>query len=105
MAAVFAHEVTNPLNGISAALQFVKRALESAEFDIRHLIAALQGSLLNEFRDIACPQNIDFQKTDLVKNTKAVLSCQYAAYRKLATTVEVQFENPVPPVMAHVDKI
>jgi hypothetical protein len=58
----------------------------------------LEGSLLNEFRDIVCPQNIDFQKTGLVKNTKEVLSCQYAAaYRKLGITVEVQFENTFAP--------
>ena len=114
MAAVFAHEVANPLNGISIGLELVKRNLERAEFDIRRLIATLQGtmleidrlgSLLNEFRDIACPQNIDFQKTDLAKNAKEVLSCQYAAYRKLGITIEVQFENPLPPVMAHADKI
>jgi signal transduction histidine kinase len=93
---------------------FVMRSLESAEFDVRLLIATLQGtmleidrlgSLLNEFRDIACPQNIDFQKTDLVQITKEVLSCQYAAYRKRGITVQVQFENPLPPVMAHADKI
>jgi len=113
-AAVFAHEVGNPLNGISVGLEFVKRDLESAEFDVRLLIATLQGtmleigrlgSLLNEFRGIACPQNIDFQKTDLVKNTKEVLSCQYDAYRKLGITVELQFDNPLLPVMADADKI
>ena len=114
IAAVFAHEIANPLNGISVALQLVKRALERGEFEMRLLVSTLQGtmleinrlgSLLNEFRDIACPQNIDFQKTDLAQNTKEVLSCQYAAYRKRGITVQVQFENPLPPVMAHADKI
>ena len=114
MASVFAHEVANPLSGISIALEFVKRRLESAEFDVRLLIAKLQGamleinrlgSLLNEFRDIASPKNIDFQRTDLVKNTEDVLSCQYDAYRKLGITVELQFDNPFPSVMADADKI
>jgi signal transduction histidine kinase len=114
MAAVFAHEVANPLNGISVGLELVKRTLERGEFDTGRLIATLRGtmleidrlgSLLNEFRDIACPQTIDFQKTDLVKNTKEVLSCQYAAYRKLGITIEVQFKNPLPPVRADADKI
>jgi len=81
---------------------------------MRLLIATLQGtmleinrlgSLLNEFRDIAFPQNIDFQKIDLAQKTKEVLSCQYAAYREQGITVEVQFENPLSPVMAHADKI
>lgn len=113
-ALVFAHEVGNPLNGISVGLEFVKRDLESAEFDVRLLIATLQstmleidrlGSLLNEFREIACPQNIDFQRTDLVKNTKEVLSCQYAAYRKLGITVDLQFDSPLLPVMADPGKL
>jgi signal transduction histidine kinase len=113
-AAVLAHEVANPLHGISVGLEVVKRDLESAEFDVRLLIATLQrtmleidrlGSLLNEFRYIACPQDIDFQKTDLVKNTKEVLSCQCDAYRKLGITVELQFDNPLLPVMADADKL
>jgi signal transduction histidine kinase len=113
-AAVFAHEVANPLSGISVGLEFVKRSLERGKFDNRLLIDALQGtileidrlgSLLNEFRDIARPQNIDFQKIDLAKKTKEVLSCQHDAYRKLGITVELQFDDPLPPVMADADKI
>jgi signal transduction histidine kinase len=114
MAAVFAHEVANPLSGISAGLEFAKRSLESGEFDVGPLIATLEGtileidrlgSLLNEFRDIANPQNIDLQKIDLAKKTKEVLSCQYDAYRELGIAVELQFDDPLPPVMAHADKI
>ena len=113
-AAVFAHEVANPLSGIAVGLELVKRALEGGDADIRLLIDTLQGamleidrlgSLLNEFRDIARPQNTDFQKTDLVKDTREVLSCQCDAYRKLGITVELQFDNPLPLVMADADKI
>jgi signal transduction histidine kinase len=63
------------------------------------------GSSLNDFRDIASPQHIAFQKADLVKNTRDVLSGQYYAYRELGITVELQFDNPLPPVMADSDKI
>jgi signal transduction histidine kinase len=63
------------------------------------------GSLLNDFRDIASPQNIDFQRTDLVKTTRDVLSSQYYAYWDLGITVELQFDNPLPPVMVDGDKI
>jgi signal transduction histidine kinase len=114
MAAVFVHEVANPLSGIAVNLEFVKKSLERGEYDSYPLIATLQdtmleidrlNSLLKEFRAIGCPQNMDFQKTDLVKITREVLSCQYAAYRKLGITVEVQFENSLPVIMAHADKI
>ena len=63
------------------------------------------GSLLKDFRDIASPQHIDFQRADLVKNTRDVLSSQYYAYWNLGITVELQFDNPLPPVMADADTI
>jgi signal transduction histidine kinase len=50
------------------------------------------GSLLNDFRDI-------------VKTTRDVLSSQYYAYWDLGITVELQFDNPLPPVMVDGDKI
>jgi signal transduction histidine kinase len=114
MAAIFAHEVANPLSGIFIALEFVNKALESPELNIRSLTATVQGtmreierlrSLLTEFRGIAQPQRIKFEKVDLEKATREVLSCQHAAYTKLGVTVEVQFENPLPTVRAQPDKI
>jgi signal transduction histidine kinase len=114
MAVVFAHEVANPLHGISTVLEFVESELESANFDTGFLLATIQGamreidrlgSLLSEFRGIACPQNVDFQKTDLVKNTEEVLSCQRDACRALGITLELQFESPLLPVMANPEKI
>jgi two-component system sensor histidine kinase HydH len=114
MTAVLVHEVANPLSGIAVNLEFVKEALERGEFASGALIATLQdtmleinrlNSLLKEFRAITYPQKMDFQKTDLIKITREVLSCQHAAYRKLGITVDVQFENPLPAIMAHGDKI
>ena len=43
MAAVFAHEVANPLHGISTALEFVERELESTNFEVGFLLATLHG--------------------------------------------------------------
>jgi len=37
---------------------------------------ARQRSWLNEFREIGWPHNVDFEKSDWVKNTKPVLSCR-----------------------------
>ncbi|HWH75972.1 MAG TPA: ATP-binding protein [Candidatus Binatus sp.] len=114
MAAVFAHEVANPLSGIFIALEFVNKALESPELDIRSLTATVQGamreierlrSMLKEFRGIAQPQSIEFEKIDLEQTTREVLSCQRAAYTTLGVTVEVEFQNPLPAVMAQPDKI
>jgi signal transduction histidine kinase len=113
MAGVFAHEVANPLNGLSSALQFVQSALERKEFDapVRAVIhGALReidrlGSLLTDFRGIAHPRLAALKRTDLVKNVQEVLACQLEAYRALGITVKLQFNNPLPPVMADADKI
>lgn len=112
MAGVFAHEVANPLNGLSSALQFVQSALERKEFGapVRAVIqGALReidrlGSLLTDFRGIAHPRLAALKRTDLVKNVQEVLACQLEAYRALGITVKLQFNNPLP-VMADADKI
>jgi signal transduction histidine kinase len=113
MAGVFAHEVANPLTGLSSALQFVESALERKEFDapLRAVVhGALReidrlGSLLTDFRGIAHPRIADLKRTDLVKNVQEVLACQLEAYRALGITVQLQFNNLLPPVMADSDKI
>jgi two-component system sensor kinase FixL len=65
MAAVFAHEVANPLSGLSASLQFAESDLQKQEVDVSTLRATLQAamrevdrlvSLLSEFRSLALPQ-------------------------------------------------
>lgn len=61
MAAVFAHEVANPLSGLSASLQFAESDLQKQEVDVSTLRATLQAaiqevdrlvSLLSEFRSL-----------------------------------------------------
>jgi nitrogen-specific signal transduction histidine kinase len=91
----------------------VESALERREFDasLRAVVhGALQeierlGSLLTEFRGIAHPRTADLKKTDLVKNVEEVLACQLEAYLALGITVQLQFNSPLPPVMADVDNI
>jgi signal transduction histidine kinase len=113
-AALFAHEVANPLQGISAALEFVKNDLEGAKYDVRVLISTIRralleidrlGSLLHEFRSIACPQTTHYHKINLADATKEVLSCQRHAYAKAGITVKLEFDDALPWVMADPDKI
>ena len=113
MAAVFAHEVANPLHGISAALHFVQNDLEGGEYDVRVLIATLRGalleidrlgSLLKEFRGIACPQSTHSPKINLAEATKEVLACQWDAYGKAGIAVKLELDNALP-VMADPNKI
>jgi nitrogen fixation/metabolism regulation signal transduction histidine kinase len=90
MAAVFAHEVANPLSGLSASLQFAQSDLQKQEVDVSTLRATLQaamqevdrlGSLLSEFRSLALPQSLDLKLTDLQEIIKEILASEKIAYQ------------------------
>src|SRR4249920_796885 len=75
-AAVFAHEVGNPLAGILLSLKCVESQLKKHEVNdpslkslIRGAIGEIDrlGSLLKEFRALAPEQTLDLKCTDLVK--------------------------------------
>lgn len=102
MAAVFAHEVANPLSGLSASLWFVKSDLEKKNFDVPFLRATVQGamrevdrlvSLLNEFRSLSLPQSLNLKLTDLQEIIEEILSSEKLAYRTAGITIKTDFES------------
>ena len=102
MAAVFAHEVANPLTGLSASLRFVESDLEKKNFDISSLRATVQGamrevdrlvSLLNEFRSLALPQSLDLKLTDVQGIIEEILASEKLAYRTAGITIKTDFES------------
>jgi PAS domain S-box-containing protein len=114
MAAIFAHEVANPLTGISSSLQLAERQIKTERLDFPSLVSILQdatkevfrlASLLAEFRAGALPQILDPKPTDLMKNIEEVLACELPAYRALGITVQLKFDNPLPPVLGEAEKI
>lgn len=114
MAAIFAHEVANPLTGISSSLQLAEKEIKTARLDSPLLESILQdareevfrlASLLAEFRAGVRPQIFDLKPTDLMKSIKEVLACEIPAYRALGITVQLQFDNPLPPVLGEAEKI
>jgi two-component system sensor kinase FixL len=110
MAAVFAHEVANPLSGLSASLQFAQSDLQKQEVDVSTLRATLQaamqevdrlGSLLSEFRSLALPQSLDLKLTDLQEIIKEILASEKIAYRAAGITVKTDFDSSFSPI--HID--
>jgi PAS domain S-box-containing protein len=102
MAAVFAHEVANPLSGLSASLGFVENDLEEKDFDVPSLRATVQGAmrevdrlvtLLNEFRSLAAPQRLDLKLTDFQEIIEEILASEKLAYRAAGITVKTDFES------------
>lgn len=102
MAAVFAHEVANPLSGLSASLRFAEKDLERKNFDVPFLQATVQGavrevdrlvSLLNEFRSLALPQKLDLKLTDLQEIIEEILASENLAHRTAGITIKTDFES------------
>ncbi|HEU4345832.1 MAG TPA: PAS domain S-box protein [Candidatus Binatia bacterium] len=109
-AAVFAHEIGNPLNALSTTLQFLKRqvttnkendtaflssTLESVLHEIDHL-----GSLLGDFRSLARPHALELRTTHLPQIVAEVLAAEAAACAAAGIIVEQHFPAEFPAVMA-----
>jgi signal transduction histidine kinase len=89
MAAVFAHELANPLAGISCSLEFVEGELKNGPIDNSSVISVVQSamrevdrlsSLLHEFRSLAPRQNLDLKPIVLAETIEEVLACQRTHY-------------------------
>ena len=113
-AAVFAHEVGNPLAGILLSLKCVESQLQKQEINDPALISMIRGaigeinrlgSLLKEFRSLVPEQTLDLKCTDLVKIAEEALALEMIAYRAAGITVKFDFEDALPLVSLDAAKI
>jgi PAS domain S-box-containing protein len=109
-AAVFAHEIGNPLNGISASLQLLNRQLDKPkELGKEFLNSTLEtvlkevyhlGSLLNDFRSLARPQQLDLHPIHLGRFVGELLTAEAAECAERGIVVEQDLPPDLPVVMA-----
>jgi PAS domain S-box-containing protein len=115
-AAVFAHEIGNPLNGISASLQFLQFQLRARSDDPllnETLDLALKeidnlASLLSDFRSLARPQQpqqLDLRPVKLAELVNELVASQAARYVELHICVQQDFPVGLPVVMADSRKL
>jgi signal transduction histidine kinase len=114
-AAKLAHEISNPLNGISTTVQILERQfLKQTTREDETLVAAMQDikneinrlrSLLQEFRSLARPQQLALQPTDLVVVVKESLATEALHYSEQGITVEQESPTELPLVMADSEKL
>jgi PAS domain S-box-containing protein len=96
-ASIFAHEVANPLNGISTMLQMLLRGGEVKDLQSKEMLQdALSeigrlGSLLQEFRTFARPESISPEPVDLKELVREVLSTEAMEYSERGIRVEEEF--------------
>lgn len=113
-AAVFAHEVANPLQAIGGSLEFIETEFKTRRIVDPCLTSAIQvairevhrlGELLREFRSLAKPGNLNLQFADLVKIIDGVLAQQNLMHRAAGIAVKLDHEIQLPRVMLDPDKI
>lgn len=111
LAAIFAHEVANPLSGLSVSLQFVLSELSRtgvrdspADDLIRETLAGSLREvdrlvkLLDDFRSATPPPVLILELTDLREMIQELLLVQGRGYRSSGVVVELELEDTLPAV-------
>ena len=112
-AAVFAHEIANPLNAVSTCMQILQseidhlnerksvfhEMIESASAEIERLTR-----LLNDFRAFARPQAVDFRPTHLKKVIEEAIAGEMAGLSASGIAVGLDLQ-PLPALMLDCDKM
>ncbi|MGH8546909.1 MAG: two-component system sensor histidine kinase NtrB, partial [Gammaproteobacteria bacterium] len=113
-AAVFAHEIGNPLNGITASLQLALQQLKSCPDNIDDITSSLRdgvreigrlGALLQEFRAFVRPQLLRRELTDLRTIITETINMQLPVCEAAGIKVEVLVKDVLPPVLGDAAKI
>ena len=114
-AAKLAHEIGNPLNGLATTVQILERSLGKEQplanemlngsvQDLKHEISRLQ-SLLQGWRVLARPQQLNLQPTPLTTLVSEVLRAQVPYYGERDIHLEVSVPSELPPAMVDQEKL
>ena len=113
-AAVFAHEIANPLNGLSTSLQIVTDVLNESDYTnplLRETIEAAGQeiqrltSLLSDYRSLARPQGLKIEATNLRKIVEEVLAPNLKIYGEAGVTVAFNFDENLSQISVDPAKI
>lgn len=114
-AANFAHEIGNPLNGLSMSVQLLEHLLLSpgntVEAKVLARVHGLQGEihrlslLLHEFRSLACRQHLTFRTLHLTTVVQEVLAAEEEYYESCGVTVIPLIPEPLSSVQADGNKL
>ena len=112
-AAVFAHEIGNPLNGLSTSLELVEVFLKKAHNPNPMALETVQvasqevqrlTTLLKEYRSFARPQKVNLEQSDLGEILREAVAPHLRSYSAASVQVQVQIEEDLP-VLADREKV
>jgi PAS domain S-box-containing protein len=111
-AAVFAHEVGNPLNGISTTVQMLQRHFNkqndsyasSTLIELQQEIQRL-SSLLHDFRSLSRPRDLNLMRIDLAWVAEEVLTAHALEFSELHVEVKKDFPATLLAVTADEERI
>jgi signal transduction histidine kinase len=113
-AAVFAHEIGNPLNGLATSLDLVTFLLaRNKDVDpvaVETLRAASEeverlSSLLREYRSFARPRQLNLNETDAGLLLKQAIAPHATSYQAAGIKIEFDLQKNLPPVLADSEKM
>ena len=109
-AALFAHEVASPLQGMSASLQLMECGLQTnhdALLTMRTFRREVDRLiiLLNEFRSASVPQSLNLKSSGLREIVEEALAVQLILYRNAGVKVRFDFEDGLPALELDAPKI
>jgi two-component system, sporulation sensor kinase E len=113
--AMLAHEIRNPLNGMSTTVQFLERSLQgnfepSKEMivdtihDLKSEITRLQA-LLGDFHAISHPQQINSRRVDIAELVRGLISLALPESLKQKIEIVEQFDDGLPLISGDPDKL
>ena len=111
-AALFAHEVASPLQGMSASLQMIENGLKTTDDpifattmrDFRREVDRLI-ILLDEFRFASVPQNLNLTASDLRAVIEEALAIQLIVFQAAGVNLKFDFKGGLPAVKLDTAKI
>jgi signal transduction histidine kinase len=113
-AAILAHEIKNPLNGISTTVQLLERSLAKAEptreammasvRDLKNEIGRLQA-LLGDFQTISVPQRLNLQPVDLGQLAREITAAALEECKNRKIEMMAEIAADLPSIEADPDKL
>jgi PAS domain S-box-containing protein len=113
-AAVFAHEIANPLNGVSTSLELIRDLLDNQDYDSPALKSTIHAanqeimrltSLLAAYRSLARPRTVNIRPSNLRQLVEEVLAPSMSLYKSSGITVRVACDENLPLVPLDPEKI